>query len=54
MVAIGDPYAVTLEEVGAAMAFDDRCRPTTTIATLHTMIDRKPNHCSASPLPSPQ
>src|ERR687898_852497 len=37
----------------AGAPFDER-RATWTMAPLTAMIDRRPNHCSASPVPSPQ
>ena len=43
----------TLAVTGVRAAFDER-RATRTMAALTARIDRRPTHCSGSPMPSPQ
>jgi hypothetical protein len=42
-----------LAAAGVTTPFDER-RATRTMAALTAMIDRRPTHCSVSPMPSPQ
>src|SRR5688572_24257900 len=46
--------AGTLTAAASPADVVDRCRPTNTMAALQARIARKPTHCSASPMPSPQ
>jgi hypothetical protein len=50
---LGFDQAGRLAAAGVTAAFDER-RATRTMAALTAMIDRRPTHCSASPVPSPQ
>jgi len=49
----GRDHDGTLAAAGVTAAFDE-CRATRTMAALTAMIDRRPTHCSGSPMPSPQ
>src|SRR5918994_5784163 len=51
--SVGFDQAGRLAGAGVTAAFDER-RATRTTAALTAMIDRRPTHCSASPMPSPQ
>ena len=49
----GRDHDGTLAARGVTAAFDER-RATRTMAVLTARIDRRPTHCSGSPMPSPQ
>ena len=49
----GRDHDGTLAAAGVTAAFDER-RATRTMAALTARIDRRPTHCSGSPMPSPQ
>ena len=49
----GRDHDGTLATTGVTAAFDER-RATRTMAALTARIDKRPTHCSGSPMPSPQ